>query len=121
MDFGIASVPERVKSSGPWGDPPRERQKHQNSEADDKDEDHKGSQEQLELSSRHHLPDNLDEGDKLQKSEDAESSHVFTRPDRQVFDEWHLHRRDCAKDVPRRVRRVESVVEAAHQDQDERV
>jgi len=69
--FSVASVPQRIKSSGPWCDPPFIRETNDGQRTEDTSCDYGSEQELLELLGRHMRPNEFHERDNLQKTEDT--------------------------------------------------
>ncbi len=142
VNLGVPRIPQRVEAARPGRDPPARGEHDEDREADRECGHDECAEEQLELLARDELAHRLDKRDELEEAEHAcgarervstawlpetgaaertECGHVLARPDREEADKGHLHGRERADDVPRRVGEVELVVEPAHQNKDERV
>jgi hypothetical protein len=69
--FGISSVPQRIKSSGPRCDPPFIRESNDGQCTEETSCDYAGKQELLELLGRYVRPNKLYERNDLQKTENT--------------------------------------------------
>lgn len=121
MNLGVASVPERVETSTPWGDGAGDGEQNKTTEGDNEDDQDQTAEQCLELLARDLSTDPFNECNDLEKTENTERSHVIAAPDWQETDEWNLHTCKRTETIPGGVADVQSGAVSAHADEHESV
>lgn len=121
VDFGVASIPERVETSGPRRNCARNCEEHKPTKGYGKDDHDQTAEKSLELLAGKLLSNVFGASNQLNQAEDTEGRHVVRVADRQESNEWNLHASQCTKRIPSGVADIEPRAVPSHTDQDEGV
>lgn len=121
MNLGVSSIPKRIESAGEGSDPSGESQCDKGSKTEAEHSHDKCFEKELELLAGHESSDDFDKSHQLQKTENTQGRHVLRGSDGEELHEGDLHGGDSSNDVPGGVSGVKSVVEPAHDNQNEGV
>ena len=76
VNFGVSSIPQRVKSTGPGSDGAGDCEKDEPKNRNTKDTATKSNEKGLKLFARQLLAEEVEESNKLNETEDAQGSHM---------------------------------------------
>ena len=115
--LGVRRVPQRVEAACPRRDVASVRERHERRERCERQDRDARAHQHLELRGRHVPPHGFRERNQLQQAKHAERGHVLGRTHGLEPDKGDLHASERSDRVERRVRHVQPLAKAAHEDE----